>query len=612
MRSRHHDASAVGCRGGSRLAPMLVPVLLALSTGCATTRTTRQVDGETALAQLEREKHGRAADPPIGSGARPVGVPAGSIPRVPSTAGAAAPGTAAHVPAAAVAAAGSVPPGQTAAAPATGSGRRVLIAAARAADKDLRRTANEGTVPVPSPPVIPPPSGEYPLDLATALRLAAVANPTIGRARTLILEALGLQLAARTLLVPSLNGGGTYHGHNGNLQRSSGKILRLSEQSLYLGAGARTLAAESVGIPGVNILSPLTDAWFEPLAARQRVAARRFDARATENDILMDVAVLHLELIGNQALLEANRLSESQAYEIVRVTNEYAVAGQGRLADANRARSEWGYRRADVQKAEELLGVTVARLANRLNLDPSVRLHAAGGPLVPLDLVALDTPPEDLIQVAIQNRPDLAARTAEIGESDYHKSQEIARPFLPTVWLGFSGGVIGGGSNLAPPLLAHFGGRTDFDVRVWWTLLNMGAGNLALIRQRDAQLGQAVATRARTLNRARAEVIAARADAQAARNQIELARRELTSARNGFDQDLDRMRFMGELELGEVRPIEVINSLNLVARARANLIRALVRYDQAQFRLWVALGSPPPLVETSAPDAPPVPEYLQP
>jgi outer membrane protein TolC len=428
----------------------------------------------------------------------------------------------------------------------------------------------------------------------------------------MILEALGQQLAARTLLVPSLNGGGNYHGHNGNLQRSSGKILRLSEQSLYLGAGARTLAAESLAIPGVNILTPLTDAWFEPLAARQRVAASRFHARATENDILMDVAVLHLELIGNQALLEANRLSESQAYEIVRVTAAYAAAGQGRQADAYRARSEWGYRRADVQRAEEHLGVTVARLANRLNLDPSVRLHAAGGPLVPLNLVALDTTPEDLIQVAIQNRPDLAARTAEIGEAEAHKSQEIARPLLPSLWLGFSGGVFGGGSNLSPPLVAHFGGRTDFDVRLWWTLLNLGAGNLALIRQRDAQLGQAVATRARTLNRAREEVIAARAEAQAARNQIEVARRELASARNGFHQDLDRIRLMGALETAEIRPLEVINLLNLLARARANLIRASVGYDQAQFRLWVALGSPPPLVETSAPGKPPVPEYLQP
>ncbi len=60
------------------------------------------------------------------------------------------------------------------------------------------------------------------------------------------------------------------------------------------------------------------------------------------------------------------------------------------------------------------------------------------------------------------------------------------------------------------------------------------------------------------------------------------------------------------------RPIEVINSLNLLAAARIHLIDAIVHYDQAQFRLWVSLGSPPPLVETSTPDQPPVPEYLVP
>src|SRR5262249_40271772 len=154
------------------------------------------------------------------------------------------------------------------------------------------------------------------------------------------------------------------------------------------------------------------------------------------------------------------------------------------------------YRRADVQKAEEARGVTAARLANRLNLDPAVRLNPAGGPLVPIDLVALDTPAEQLIQVALQNRPELAARTAPIGEAEAHRSQEVARPFLPVLWLGFSGGVFGGGSNLVPPLVGNFAGRTDFDVRLYWTLLNMGAGNLSLIRQRQAEVGQAVAERA--------------------------------------------------------------------------------------------------------------------
>src|SRR5205807_2584180 len=114
-----------------------------------------------------------------------------------------------------------------------------------------------------APPAIPPSAGHYRIDLASALRLAEAQNPSIGVVRTAVLEALGMQQIARTLLLPSLNAGANYHHHTGNLQRSSGKIFRLDEQSLYFGGGARTLAAKSVAIPAVNLVSPLTDAIFE-------------------------------------------------------------------------------------------------------------------------------------------------------------------------------------------------------------------------------------------------------------------------------------------------------------------------------------------------------------
>ena len=177
-----------------------------------------------------------------------------------------------------------------------------------------------------------------------------------------------------------------------------------------------------------------------------------------------------------------------------------------------------------VQKAEEDLAVTAARLANRLNLDPSVRLEPIGGPLVPLTLVPIETPQQELLQVALHQRPDIAARTAAIGEAEAHLKQEVARPLLPTLWLGYSGGAFGGGSNLTPPLVGNFASRSDFDVDVYWTVMNLGAGNLALIKGRRAQVGQALAERARTINRARDEISASLAEARAAQNEIDVAR----------------------------------------------------------------------------------------
>jgi outer membrane protein TolC len=422
--------------------------------------------------------------------------------------------------------------------------------------------AAEEAALVPSPLVIPPPSGEYPVDLATALRLAEVSNPTIGAARTGVLEALGLQMAASSLLLPSLNAGPSYHGHNGVLQRSSGKITEVSQQAFFIGAGAR-INSTTITIPGVNIFTSLADAWFEPLAARQRLLGAQFHVGATVNEILLDVAVLDLELLGNQSILDADRLSESQAYEIVKITEAFAATGEGRKSDADRAKAEWRLRRAEVQKAEEAVAVTAARLAARLNLDAAVRLTAVGGPLVPIDLLDLSTPPQELIEVALTHRPDLAANTAAIGEAEARKKEEIGRPLLPTLWLGFVGGAFGGGSNLTPPLLGRFAGRTDSEVRVYWTLLNMGAGNLASINERDAQVGQAIAERQRTINLARKEIMSAVADGQAAVGQIEMARRELVASERGFGEDLDRARN----NLGH--PIEVINSLNITSAIRS-------------------------------------------
>ncbi len=345
----------------------------------------------------------------------------------------------------------------------------------------------------------------------------------------------------------------------------------------------------------MNIFCQLTDAWFEPLAARQRLAGTRFGAQATSYEILLDVAVLHLELLGNQSILEWQRLSESQFHEVYRLTKDYAEAGEAEKPTPTGPCRNGNGGSALVQKAEEDLAVTAARLANRLNLDPSVRLEPIGGPLVPLNLIPVDTPQQELLQVALRQRPDIGARSAAISEAEAHYKQEIGRPMLPTLWLGFSGGAFGGGSNLTPPLVGNFAGRSDFDVRVYWTLLNFGAGNLALIKERDAEIGQAIAERSRTINRARDEVSASLALARAATNEVGAARNELASAELAYKQDLDRTMFRGGEKTRDVLPIELLNSLDLLASARVNLVRAVIRYDQSQYRLWVSLGSPPPL-----------------
>ena len=209
--------------------------------------------------------------------------------------------------------------------------------------------------------------------------------------------------------------------------------------------------------------------------------------------------------------------------------------------------------------------------------------------LEPITLINPDAPVEELIKTALAQRPDLANRRALVAEANAQVRREQARPLLPTVWVSFSGGAFGGGSNLVPPLLSSFAGRTDFDARAYWTLLNFGVGNAALIRQRRALEGQAVAETARRINEVRTQVKSERSLALALRNRLEVARIRLASAEDGYRQDRARLRET------LARPIEALDSLRLLADARIARIEATTRHNQNQFALFVALGAPPPL-----------------
>ena len=79
------------------------------------------------------------------------------------------------------------------------SGRRESERGKRESERNVREDTRRADLraPVPIPPVLPPPASEYPIDLATALRLAEVENPTIAAARAAITEALAAQTAAR-------------------------------------------------------------------------------------------------------------------------------------------------------------------------------------------------------------------------------------------------------------------------------------------------------------------------------------------------------------------------------------------------------------------------------
>jgi outer membrane protein TolC len=426
------------------------------------------------------------------------------------------------------------------------------------------------------------------IDLPSALRLGGAENPTIALAEEVVRGAEADRMQARALLFPSLQFGGNLRVHRGYLQNSSGRIIESNLQSLYYGFGADAKGSGTPLAPGLRLLSPLADAVYAPHAAQQKVVENQFVAVNTRNEILRDVGISYLELARQQARLQAFRQSLTEYGEVERLTANQAARGQGRESDAQRARSDTLLLRAQAQQAQEELDVAAADLARLLHLDPSLRLRPVDEVPPLIQLVDPHRTVESLVQQAIVNHPELAARSAEVRFQEIRLRQEYARPFLPTVGVGVSYGDFGGGSQNTTPSFGNFAGRFDFDVFAAWSLQNLGLGNHAIQNRIRANRQLAQVEEMRALDRIRDAIAEAVALAQARKREMQLARQRLATSQAGFREDLNRALAL------QARPIEVLNSARLLSDARQDYVRAVTEFTQAQLQLYVALGNPPP------------------
>lgn len=447
----------------------------------------------------------------------------------------------------------------------------------------------------PDPSVEPPlpPARELldtnirPIDLNTALRLAGVQNPELMIARQRVVEAAALRQYAAAQFLPSINLGANYDTHTGVLQQSNGNILSVNRSAVYVGAGSNAVAAGTVNIPGVVLQGNVATAVYGWLVARQVVRQREFATVAQRNQSFLATTLAYSELLraeGRRAI--ANQVRD-EARAVADQTAAYASTGQGRKADADRAATELAKREADYQGAEGDILVASARLCQVINIDPSIRLHPTDAWVVPNPIVPDPMPVAELIALALLQRPELGERRAAIREAFLALEGAKVLPFSPTILVGFSAGGFGGGSNLVSPIFGGFGGRTDLDAMMYWTIQNMGVGNVALINIARSRLRLTEYQQIAVLDRVRAEVAEAYARTHARFAQIGTAEQAVRTGTNGFLEDFNRIKNT------VVPAIEVVDNMRLLAEARYAYLNSIVDYNEAQFQLYVALGQPP-------------------
>ncbi len=426
-----------------------------------------------------------------------------------------------------------------------------------------------------------------PINLATALRLSDARPLIVAAAQASVWVAEAQLTRAKVLWIPSLMLGVDYIRHDGGGPDFNKGIMTAPSVNFFYGGG------------GLWQMVNLTDAIFEPLAARQVLNSRQADIQAAKNDALLQTAeayfsvhqyrgmyagVLYCVGRGHDLVERISNLSRElvPTVEIDRARN--MVADLEQLASS--AREEWCVHSADLTQV--------------LRLDPRAVVVPLEHDHLQITLIDPALSREDLMQIALTNRPELASQRALVRAAEARVRREKMRPLLPVVMInGFQSagmylqaGIFGLGPNSS---LNQWAGRDDVSYQLIWQLEGFGIGNLARVKKQRGEESRAGIELFRTQDRVAAEVTRAQARLQSAATRVKQAERALRTAIiafNGSFEGLQQTKRFGEVLVLVYRPEEAVYALRLMKLAFDEYFTTVAEYNRAQFQMFHALGYP--------------------
>ncbi len=437
-------------------------------------------------------------------------------------------------------------------------------------------------------------SKALPINLATAFSLAGADPLDIAIAEQRVQIACAELQRAKVLWLPTILFGVDYFRHDGKLQDVEGKVFNANKSTFMLGATP-------------NVVFAVTDAIYAPLSARQVLRARQADAQAARNDVLLAVADAYFQVQNARGewigATDALHRTED-LYKRV----EALAGGLSPAVEKNRVLTELARRRQAIEAAQERWQVAGAELNRLLRLDPLARVEPVEPPHMQLDIVDAHRTVDDLIPLALANRPELAAHQALVQATLHRLKQEKMRPLVPSVLIRgtatnpagtLAGGYFGGGTQ---DNLSNFGARGSFDVQLLWEFQNLGLGNRALVRQRSAENQLAMLELFRMQDRVAADVAQAHAQVIRAGKRIKLAEDQVKNARETAESNLEGLkqtRNIGGTVVLVIRPFEAVASVQALELAYRDYYTAVSDLNRAQFRLYRALGQPAQALPTA-------------
>jgi outer membrane protein TolC len=430
----------------------------------------------------------------------------------------------------------------------------------------------------------------YPIDFPTVLRLAGADNWSIKIAQQRVREAAADYCAAKNGWMPSITLAMGYNKHEGEIQSTEGDVLSVSRNSLFLGGGAGVqnspLNGGSGGPPRMFVDFSLADAIFQPLSARRSLGAEQARKNRVFNDTMLKASLGYYDLVRAQSQLAIAQTNLSEANNLAQITNAFVQSGKGTTADDNRVAVVVNNRRQDLVTAKSELQIASARLATILQLDssklnPELGLVALDAEPIPLNLTGVDFDLATTIQQAQNIRCEIAEANSRTLSAQADLQAEQWRPWLPNLYLGYSGGLFGGGQGGDLP---NLDGRSDLDVVVSWQVKNLGFGTRARQDSTRSQMYQRKYESQQIKDQIAEQVTSTYQRVHEFRAKVGILNESIEQAGNGLAINLAAIKGLEGL------PLEAINSLDQLATSRTDYLDAVTDYNQWQVRLLRAAG----------------------
>ncbi|MGH7170523.1 MAG: TolC family protein, partial [Gemmataceae bacterium] len=474
--------------------------------------------------------------------------------------------------------------------------------------------ASGETVELPLPP-LEPGDLRFPINLATALRLADARPLIVAAAQAGAWVAEAKLQKAKTLWIPSFIANATYLRHDGPIDTNAG--VNIPQGTGIFGQPAPGSFGKPLNqnlnwfFAGVSLYQVVatTDVIFQPLASRQDLNAKRWDIQTAKNDALEEIARSYFNVHKYRGMYAGALYTVKEGRKLINAINALKT-DLAPPVEVDRARNLLAFLEEQAVTAREEWRVASADLTQVLRLDPRAVAEPLEHDHLQITLIDPSRSLDELLPIGLTNRPELASQQALIKAAAVRIRQEKFRPLLPSILI--TGWQTPGGMTTEAGIFGTGNGgklnlwdfRDDISTQLVWQLDSMGFGNAALVKKARGQQSRATVALFQIQDRVVSEITQAQANVQMVAARVTQAERSLRTGLVTYQMNYEGLnqtkRFGNVLELIN-RPQEVVYALKLLNLAFNEYFGTVAEYNIAQFQLYHALGYPARELEFSRP-----------